>query len=164
MHLWKEDKKFWQGPPPSFGQNPAEQLLFLGKPSLTTSTSFEMASSYARVTSIKFIKQELVSQWVSDKSNQWSDSGPIQMVELRLAVLGLRKHLCILSNFQYVAIIGQTDWEKLEMLQRNTFKIWSLKVFEEKKHFPKIPSIWEWISKIVWKSNWIPSCLTLSRV
>ena len=26
--LWKVDKKFGQGPPPSFGQNPKEQLLF----------------------------------------------------------------------------------------------------------------------------------------
>ena len=35
-----------------------------------------------RVTSIKFTKQELgsqsVSQWVTDKHNQWSDSGPIK--------------------------------------------------------------------------------------
>ena len=86
------------------------------------------------------------------------------MVELRLAALGLRKHLCILSNFQYVAIIGQTDWEKLEMLQRNTFKIWSLKVFKGKKHFSKIHSIWELTWKIVLRSNWIPSYLTLSCV
>ena len=32
---------------------------------VTTSTSFELASSHARVTSIKFTKQELVSEWVS---------------------------------------------------------------------------------------------------
>ena len=32
---------------------------------VTTSTSFELASSHARVTSIKFTKQELGSQWVS---------------------------------------------------------------------------------------------------
>ena len=87
-----------------------------------------------------------------------------KVVELRLAAFGLRKHLCILSNFQYVAIIGQTDWEKLEMLQRNTFKIWSLKVFKEKKHFSKIHSIWEWIWKIALKSNWIQIYINLSCV
>ena len=32
---------------------------------ITTSTSFELASSHARVTSIKFTKQQWVSQWVS---------------------------------------------------------------------------------------------------
>ena len=32
---------------------------------VTTSTSFELASSHARVTSIKFTKQQLVSEWVS---------------------------------------------------------------------------------------------------
>ena len=48
---------------------------------VTTSTSFELTSSHARFTSIKFTKQELVSQLVSqsvsDKSKQGSDSGPI---------------------------------------------------------------------------------------
>jgi len=52
---------------------------------VTTSTSFELASSHARATSIKFTKQELVSEWVSqsvsDKHSQWSDSGPIKMRE-----------------------------------------------------------------------------------
>ena len=47
-----------------------------------TLTSFELPSSHARVTSIKFTKRHLVSQWVSqgvsDKHNQWSDSGPIK--------------------------------------------------------------------------------------
>ena len=46
---------------------------------ITTSTSFENASSNARVTSIKFTKQEGVSESVSDKGRQWSDSGPIKM-------------------------------------------------------------------------------------
>ena len=45
---------------------------------VTTSTSFELASSHARVTSIKFTKQQLGSQSVSDKHSQWSDSGPIK--------------------------------------------------------------------------------------
>ena len=48
---------------------------------------FELSSSHARVTSIKFTKQELVSESVSqsvtDKHSQWSDSGPIKTVFLR---------------------------------------------------------------------------------
>ena len=51
--------------------------------SSTTSTSFELPSSHARLTLIKFTKQqwvsELVSQLVTDKHNQWSDSGPIKI-------------------------------------------------------------------------------------
>ena len=50
---------------------------------VTTSTSSELASSQVRVTSIKFTKQEWVSQsvsqLVSDKHSQWSDSGPIKI-------------------------------------------------------------------------------------
>ena len=47
---------------------------------VTTSTSFEMPSSHARVTSSKFTKRQLVSQLVTrgDKGRQWSDSGPIK--------------------------------------------------------------------------------------
>ena len=47
---------------------------------VTISTSFELVSSHARVTSIKFSKQQGVSQLVSDKHCQWSDSGPIKSV------------------------------------------------------------------------------------
>ena len=48
---------------------------------VTTSISFELACSYARVTSIKSTKRQWVSQsyWVTDKHCQWSDSGPIKM-------------------------------------------------------------------------------------
>ena len=31
----KSGQKIWAGPPPSFGQNPKEQLLFFGRPSLS---------------------------------------------------------------------------------------------------------------------------------
>ena len=52
---------------------------------VTISTSFELVSSHARVTSIKFTKQEWVSESgsesVSDKHSQWSDSGLIKMVQ-----------------------------------------------------------------------------------
>ena len=51
---------------------------------VTTSISFELASSHLRVTSTKFTKQEWVSQWVSesvtDEGKQWSDSGPIKII------------------------------------------------------------------------------------
>ena len=54
----------------------------------TTLTSFELASSHTRVILIKFTKQEWVSEWVregvTDKHNQWLDSGPIKIsVDLR---------------------------------------------------------------------------------
>ena len=56
------------------------------KHSQTVTTSFELPSSHARVTSIKFSKREsvseLVSQWVTDKHCQWSDSGPIKKRDL----------------------------------------------------------------------------------
>ena len=48
---------------------------------VATSTSFELASSHAKVTSIKFTKQEWVSELVSQGVNQWqqwSNSGPIK--------------------------------------------------------------------------------------
>ena len=52
---------------------------------VTTSISFELASSHARVTSIKFTKRygvnEWVSEWVSDNHSQWSDSGPIKTLK-----------------------------------------------------------------------------------
>ena len=44
---------------------------------MTTSTSFKLSTSHARVTSIKFTKQELGRESVSDKHSQCSDSGPI---------------------------------------------------------------------------------------
>ena len=50
---------------------------------VATSKSFELVSSHARVTSIKFTKQqwvsESVSESVSDKHFQWSDSGAINI-------------------------------------------------------------------------------------
>ena len=46
---------------------------------VTTLTSFELASSLDRFTSIKFTKRYGASELVSDKHSQWSDSGPIKM-------------------------------------------------------------------------------------
>ena len=47
---------------------------------VTTSTSFELPSSHARVTSIKFTKRQLGREGVTDKHSQWSDSDPIKIV------------------------------------------------------------------------------------
>ena len=62
---------FW----PNLGFQICNKLLPTRSSSATvaTSTSFELASSHARVTSIKFTKQQWNSQWVSDKGKQWSD-------------------------------------------------------------------------------------------
>ena len=59
----------------------------LASATVTTSTSFEMPSSHARVTSIKFREsvREWVSEWVSDKHSQWSDSGPIKKISIKKA-------------------------------------------------------------------------------
>ena len=79
-----------------------------------------------------------VNDWLPLKTEDGEPYWHFQIVILQCFYLftqratKLRKHLCILSNFQYVAIIGQTDWEKLEMLQGNSFKIWSPSVFNRK--------------------------------
>ena len=53
---------------------------------VTISTIFELSSSHARASPIKFTKQEWVSQSVresvTDKHNQWSDSGPIKIPKM----------------------------------------------------------------------------------
>ena len=107
---------------------------------VTTSTSFELASSHARVTSIKFTKHYGVSEWVregvSDKHSQWSDSGPIKIQVRSISMRGRMqfisvvlfmtwrqqswKHLLALSNkltwpqWQYVIrmiiLIPTLDW------------------------------------------------------
>ena len=63
---------------------PTRFLASTSSATVKTSTRFELASSKARVTSIKFITQDLVSEfkWVSKlvtgNGCQWSDSGPIK--------------------------------------------------------------------------------------
>ena len=56
--------------------------LFLASASaIITTTSFELISSHARVTSTKSTTRrgvsQLVCQWVNDKGSQWSDFDPI---------------------------------------------------------------------------------------
>ena len=99
--------------------------------SATTSISFELASSHTRVTSIKFTKRYGVSEWVSelvsDKHSQWSDSGPIKrnkIVHQKLKVSTLfRKTLahCLIkpgnlgwNQFGQVAKMRNAGAEKLD--------------------------------------------------
>ena len=80
---------------------------------VTTSTSFELASSHARATSIKFTKQQLVSRWVSesvresvsDKHSQWSDSGPIKIKKNR------RGSCASLERWRQSAALRVGGWE-----------------------------------------------------
>ena len=55
--LWKVDKKFGQGPPPSFGQNPEEQLLFFGRPSLSRSLVGQDGGFYSSFNAFLFRKK-----------------------------------------------------------------------------------------------------------
>ena len=69
---------------PNLYQTVVGMLLIINFNNSSTSISLKLPSSHTRVTSIKFTKQEWVSQsvsqLVSDKQSQWSDSGPIKMV------------------------------------------------------------------------------------
>ena len=56
---------------------------------VTTSTSFELASSHARVTSIKFTKQE----WVSQSVQTWNLSKKLHRRIFRLKILHRQFHL-----------------------------------------------------------------------
>ena len=47
---------------PNLHQTVVDMFLIIKSTTVTTSTSFELPSSHARVTSIKFTKQELVSE------------------------------------------------------------------------------------------------------
>ena len=72
---------------------------------VTTSTSFELASFHVRVTSIKSTKQELVRQWViesvSDKGKQWSDSGLINIAKFTSSCL------------KHIALLGKTNMDEV---------------------------------------------------
>ena len=56
---------------------------------VTTSTSFELVYSHARVTSIKFTKRQSVSQWVSQWVSEWQ--------ALPMIGLGSDKKTCVQS-------------------------------------------------------------------
>ena len=67
---WNKSLAFW----PNLSFQICNKLLTTRSSSLTsatvtTSTSFELASSHARVTPIKFTREQLGSQWVSDKGH-----------------------------------------------------------------------------------------------
>ena len=73
----------------------------------TWSARFELASSHARVTSIKSTKRHRVSEWVSDKGSQWSDSGPI------------KRQVTTSTWIQNMACIGQEGPDKAHILYVN---------------------------------------------
>ena len=68
---------------PNLYQTVVGMFLIINFNNSSTSTSFELLSSHARVTLIKFARQEWVSESVSQGVSQWqdwqwSDSGPIK--------------------------------------------------------------------------------------
>ena len=63
---------------PHLHQTVVNTFLIINMNNRNNLNKFELSSSQARVTSIKFTKQEWVSELVSDKYSQWSDSGPIK--------------------------------------------------------------------------------------
>ena len=77
----------WPNHLPNLHQNVVNMFLIVNRATVTIPTIFELSSSHARATPIKFTKQEWVSEWVSqlgsesvsDKHSQWSDSGPIKI-------------------------------------------------------------------------------------
>ena len=84
---------------------------------VTISTSFELVFSHARVTSIKFTKEQLVSQWVSDKSKQWSDSGPIKMKILASLYPSLSGTISISTLLIFLPCLSrQASWEPGQVL------------------------------------------------
>ena len=97
---------------------------------VTISTSFELVSSHARVTSIKFTKQEWVSQSVresvTDKHSQWSDSGPIK----RNRHQRIREEVQQMSRSSYLPTCMITSWWVtakglgFEVLLFSTFMCW----------------------------------------
>ena len=68
-------------PLPNLQQTVANAIIIINISNSNNFNKFWVGIFYSRVTSIKFTKQEWVSQsvsqLVSDKHSQWSDSGPI---------------------------------------------------------------------------------------
>ena len=83
---------------------------------VTTSTSFELPSPHARVTLIKFTKQE----WVSDKGKQWSDSGPIK--------IALPKTLTYFLFSIYFPVIGL---RRGKVIWKPCPSLWSLNIIND---------------------------------
>ena len=112
---------------------------------VTTSTSFEFASSHLRVTAIKFTKQQLVSQlvseWVIDKHSQWSDSGPIKM--------GLAHFLLVIASDCCQFLVSPSYW----LFCLLTFDIFYSSQMWPKFHIRWLPIIF--ISRGCSSSRWI---------
>ena len=82
---------------------------------------FELVSLHARVTSIKFTKREWVSEWVTDKARQRSDSGPIKTdtytntQQRSVKVAGLNYWTCSKAS------------ERLRDLKKKKSNLWKIK-------------------------------------
>ena len=121
--------------------------------------SFELASSHARVTSIKSIEQESVSELVSDKGSQWTDSGPIKNTyrcKLTLSKVYVILPVSPLLNQHEYKKISWDKYHERPSLFRLWFigshhyenpmpisivlKKWPKRRFFDNKTFPHIPS------------------------
>ena len=93
LEVWTKNDFMTKLQLPNLHQTIVNTFLSSTSATVATSTSFELASSHARVTSIKFTKQQWVSQsvsyWVTDKHNQWSDSGPIKRGKCTFTLLNI---------------------------------------------------------------------------
>ena len=98
---------------------------------------FELVSLHARVTSIKFTKREWVSEWVTDKARQRSDSGPIKTdtytntQQRSVKVAGLNYWTCSKAS------------ERLRDLKKKKSNLWKI------KNMNCVNMLWMWK-----KSNW----------
>ena len=75
------------------------------KHSQTVTTSFELPSSHARVTSIKFTKRESVSELVS----QWLTWTKLNLIDVTLACEDGNSKL-VLTVWLCLSLTGLTDW------------------------------------------------------
>ena len=106
----------WPNHLPNLHQNVVNMFLIVNRATVTIPTIFELSSSHARATPIKFTKQEWVSesvsQWVSesvsDKHCQWSDSGPIKKEEDNFNLITV---LIILNCNSINAQVARDTWK-----------------------------------------------------
>ena len=80
---------------------------------VTTSTSFELASSHDRG-HISQVYYTGVSQWVSYKGKQWSDSGPIKRMILRFKSL-LLKNLSSMITTVSIKIMSKRSGRQIHI-------------------------------------------------
>ena len=74
----------WPNHLPNLHQNVVNMFLIVNRATVTIPTIFELSSSHARATPIKFTKQEWVSQLVREWVSQWVTSIPNDRTRVRL--------------------------------------------------------------------------------